>query len=117
MTLPDEQDSEDGLIIEPEFGGAEDVPMFSDDQYAAVESLLARADGIRLSALLKETRRPGSCNIDQLLALQVLGLFGAPRHDAERRTTLTALADDEVFAGNDLLVVRGPIVNGLEGEA
>ncbi|MCF6472376.1 hypothetical protein FAF44_28865 [Nonomuraea sp. MG754425] len=122
MTLPDEQDSEDGLIIEPEFGGAEDAPVFSDDQYTAVESLLARADGIRLSALLKAARRPGSCNTDHLLALQVLGLFGAPRHDAEHRTTLAALADneeldDEVFAGNDLLVVRSPIVNGLEGEA
>ncbi|MDN3356838.1 hypothetical protein [Actinomadura sp. DC4] len=120
MTLPAEHDGEDGLIIEPEFGDAEDVPMFSDEQYTAVESLLARADadGVRLSELLKTARhlnvaKAGREKLDHLLALQVLGLFGAPHYDPEHRLMLAALADerelyDEVLAGNDLLVIRGP---------
>ncbi|WP_214416158.1 hypothetical protein [Sphaerisporangium fuscum] len=120
MTLPAEQDGEDGLIVEPEFGDAEDVSAFSDEQYAAVESLLASADadGVRLSELLKAARRliaakAGREELDHLLALHVLGLFGAPRYDPEHHTMLAALADDselddEVFAGNDLLVVHGP---------
>lgn len=119
MTPPTEHDSDDGLIIEPEFDEAEDVPGFADEHYTAVESLLRRvdADGVRLSALLTAARLPavakaGQANTDHLLALHVLGLFGAPRHDPEHGTTLTALADDnelddDVFGGNDLLVVRG----------
>ncbi|MEV4015666.1 hypothetical protein AB0J35_34705 [Nonomuraea angiospora] len=119
MTPPAEHDSEDSLIIEPEFGDADEVFVFSDEQYTAVESLLASADadGVRLSELLKAARRPivasGREALDHLLALHVLGLFGAPREDPEHRTMLAALADDrelddEVFAGNDLLVIRGP---------
>jgi hypothetical protein len=119
MTPPAEHDNDEGLIVEPEFDSADDVPAFSDEQYASIESLLQRADadGIRLSALLTAARRPtsaeaGQKGLDHLIALHVLGLFGAPRHDPEHDTTLAAHADDselddEVFAGNDLLVVRG----------
>ncbi len=132
MTLPPVQDSDDGLIVEPEFDGADDVPAFSDEQYTAVESLLNRADahGVRLSALLTAARRftvekAGQGNLDHLLALHVLGLHGAPRHNPENDTMLAALADDselgdEVFAGNDLLVVRSlasavpPMENGVK---
>jgi len=119
LVLPPENDGDDGLIVEPEFDDSEDVPAFSDEQCTAVESLLedADADGIRLSALLVAARRPtiakaGQKNLDHLLALHVLGLFGTPRHDHGRDTALAALADDRmlddpVFAGTDLLVVRG----------
>lgn len=118
MTPPAEHDNDEGLIIEPEFDSADDTPVFSDEQYASVESLLERADadGIRLSALLTAARRPinaqaGQNGLGHLVALHVLGLFGAPRHDPGHDTTLAAHADDselddEVFAGNDLLVVR-----------
>lgn len=120
MTLPAEHDGEDGLVVEPEFGDTEAVSVFSDEQYTAVESLLASADaaGVRLSELLKAARRPivaktGRGEFDHLLALHVLGLFGAPRYDPEHHSMLGALADDnelddEVFAGNNLLVIRRP---------
>jgi hypothetical protein len=120
MTLPAEHDGEDGLIVEPEFGDAEDIPVFSDEQYTAVESLLARADadGVRLSELLKAARhlnvaKAGRDKLDHLLALQVLGLFGAPRYDSDHNRMLAALADetelyDEVLAGNDLLLIGAP---------
>lgn len=119
MRLPAERDGDDGLIVEPEFGDVEDVSAFSGEQYTAVTSLLERADadGIRLSVLLKVARRhmakAGRGNLDHLLALHVLGLFGAPRYDPEHGTTLAALEDgneldDDLFAGNDLLVLRGP---------
>lgn len=119
MTPPAEPDGDNGVIIEPEFGDAEDTCVFSDEQYTAVASLLehADADGVRLSELLHAARRhsvsSGQNNLDHLLALHVLGLFGAPRHDPERGTVLAALADDRElddcrFAGHDLLVVHGP---------
>lgn len=120
LALPPENEGDDGLIVEPTFDDAEDVPAFSNEQYSAVESLLADTDagGIRLSELLVAARRPtitkvGQKTLDHLLALQVLGLFATPRHDPERDTVLAALADDSklddaVFAGADLLVVRGP---------
>ncbi|OLT40090.1 hypothetical protein BJF85_25395 [Saccharomonospora sp. CUA-673] len=118
MALPAEHDSDDGLIIDPVFGDRGDDDTFSDQQYAAVESLLRRADadGIRLSTLLTLARGTdmggtGRGRIDHLLALHVLGLFGAPRHSPETDTILAASADarmldDETFAGNDLLLTR-----------
>lgn len=119
MTLPAEQDDDDSLIIDPEFASAEDVSAFRDEQYTAVGSLLEHADaeGVRLSELLHAARRhtakAARDNLDHLLALHVLGLFGAPRPDPEHGTMLAALADDselddEVFAGDDLLVFRIP---------
>ncbi|MGY3206265.1 hypothetical protein ACVW19_006862 [Streptomyces sp. TE5632] len=124
MTPPAEPDGDDSLIIEPEFGDAEDTATFSDEQYTAVASLLKRTDtdGIRLSELLNAARQHGTSagrdNLDHLLALHVLGLFGAPRHDPERGTVLAALADDrelddDRFAGHDLLVVHSPAVSAL----
>lgn len=118
MMLPAEHDSDDGLIVEPEFDDTEDVSGFSDEQYTTVESLLRRVDGdgIRLSELLVAARRAaieneGSVATDHLLALHVLGLFGASRHDLVDGAALAALADDrnlndDVFAGDDLLVTR-----------
>ncbi|MFJ8955275.1 hypothetical protein ACIRO1_34805 [Streptomyces sp. NPDC102381] len=119
MTPPTEPDGDDGLIIEPEFGDTHDTSVFCDEQYTAVEALLeqADADGVRLSELLNMARRraaaAGQPGLDHLLALHVLGLFGAPRHAPDRGTVLTALADDSelddaLFAGHDLLVVQGP---------
>ncbi|MEV6758277.1 hypothetical protein [Streptomyces sp. NPDC051214] len=119
MTPPSEPDGDDGLITEPEFGDTTDDSAFSNEQYTAVTELLKHTDtdGTRLSELLDAARRhgipAGQDNLDHLLALHVLGLFGAPRHDPDRGTVLAALADDRElddarFAGHDLLVVHGP---------
>ncbi|MFF3567943.1 hypothetical protein ACFYXQ_09215 [Nocardia jiangxiensis] len=118
LALPADDDEDDGLIVEPEFDDAPDTTQFADQQYRTVESLLAQADtdGIRLSALLAAARRitgTEAGNLDHLLALHVLGLFGAPRYDPAHDKTLMAIADgstlhDEIFAGDDLLVIGDP---------
>ncbi|MBF6361123.1 hypothetical protein IU447_13470 [Nocardia farcinica] len=120
MTVPTENDGDDGLIVEPEFDDTADIPAFSDEQYSTAESMIDSADatGIRLSALLAAARRtavsqPGQLDLDHLVALHVLGLFGAPRHNADDDALLAAQLDeqqldDERFAGDDLLVVRTP---------
>ncbi|MFF7025951.1 hypothetical protein ACFY97_33670 [Streptomyces klenkii] len=124
MTPAAEPDGDDGLIIDPEFGDPDDVSIFTDEQYTAVEALLEQAspDGIRLSELLDAARRQGATtgqhHLDHLMALHVLGLFGAPRYTADHGTVLAALADgseldDPLFAGHDLLVVHGPAATVL----
>ncbi len=118
MRLPADSDHDDSLIIEPEFGDVEDIALFTHEQHARVEELLERVDdsGVRLSTLLANARQIAATdrcgeNLDHLLGLRVLGLFGAPRHDLAHDTLLAALVDqrmldDEIFAGDDLLVVR-----------
>ena len=118
MTPPAEHDNDDDLIVDPDFGEPEDVVLFSDGQYAAVDALLGPAgpDGVRLSTLLHAARdraatEPGRPGLEHLLALHVLGLFGAPRLDPDNGSVLSAIADglaldDPAFAGDDLLLVR-----------
>ncbi|NNH73857.1 hypothetical protein HLB23_29060 [Nocardia uniformis] len=128
LTIPPESDADDGLIIEPELDDDALLPAFVEDQYIALEGVLKRVDhdGIRLSALLAEARgvavgASGLRSLDHLLALHVLGLFGAPRSDPAHGTVLAAVADhcqldDDVFAGDDLLVVRGRVSGRANGE-
>lgn len=128
MTPPADHDSDDDLIVDPEFADTEDAAAFSDGQYAAVEALLGRADtaGVRLSTLLRSARDQDAAQLDRprrehLLALHVLGLFGAARLDPSDGTVLSAQADgvaldDATFAGDDLLLVRHTVSDPAPAE-
>lgn len=93
---------------------------FGDEQHRAVDTLLATITdrGVRLSALLENTRQPGpgtgsGSGTDELLTLRVQQLFRLipVRQLADGEAAVVAVDDgkvleDERFGGSDFLLVR-----------
>ena len=125
ITPPSAHDLLGELITEPDLDDLEEPPRFSDDTYAALESVLALSPGEakRLSSVLTaaravEAETHGVEDLPLLVVIRVLVLaaqeINAARKHGETHVIIAVddgtTLDDPDFAGTDLLIIRADLL-------